>query len=107
MNMSRSAAILWCPHCKTLIECPSKHPSAVGSEGSTGGGFRIPHHEELQYFQRMRYCLDCSNEFWTAEVEWKFLDELAKRRTENAKLQATVETTAKKLNEVSKWLQQQ
>jgi hypothetical protein len=43
----------------------------------------------------------------TAEVEWKFLDELAKRRTENAKLQATVETTAKKLNELGKWLHEQ
>lgn len=110
--MTRSAATIWCPSCEEYSPCRSLSSSeAAEFERRRGPRFYKVDHEDIQFFLRFRRCGKCDEEFQTAEVEMKFLDELVKLRTALAgiKIHATsyeedAKNVAQKLNGLGEWL---
>lgn len=86
--MSRSAAQMWCPICKDYTACKSIIPPR---QGEPGNRFSLHDHDDLQFFRRFRQCVECGEDFETAEIDIDFLHELGRLRTNVAVLRAQLQ----------------
>jgi len=107
--MARSAAQLWCPRCKEVHPCHSMNPSEIGETG--GRRFSMIGADDVEFVRRFRRCDECGEDFETAEVETRFLDELVKLRsaladlkTNAAAYQVDADKAASQLKKLSKSL---
>lgn len=79
---------MYCPNCKQIQVCQAVPRSSVGLESAQRILFL--EHSDIQWFRRVRQCLECDHVFVTAEVNETFLDELVELRAAlgNIKLNA-------------------
>lgn len=87
--MTRSAAQMWCPKCEDYCACKSINPSLFGVQ--SGNRLFIIKHDDLKFFRRFRQCVECGDEFETAEIEAKFVHELSELRDSLAALRAQLQ----------------
>ena len=80
---------MYCPSCEEIQVCQAIPPSSVGLESSQRIGFTD--HTDIQWFRRVRQCLDCNNVFISAEVNETFLDELVELRSALGKIKLNAE----------------
>jgi hypothetical protein len=69
---------MYCPHCKDIAVCSAIPLSNVGE--SSGQRKYMSKYPDINLFQRARRCNTCSEEFLTAEVDDRFLEELIELR---------------------------
>ena len=68
-----------CPYCGDIQECKAVPASSIGLESAQRWG--RTDHTDIQWFRRVRKCLECENVFITAELDQDFLDELVELRS--------------------------
>ena len=68
----------WCAKCKDVQVCAAVNPSQLGER--SGQRWFKPDHTDIQWFRRGLICQKCGTEWFTAEVEEKFLNELVELR---------------------------
>lgn len=68
----------WCPYCRSITVCKAVNPSQLGAK--SGQRWQYTQHQDIRWFRRGLICQDCGHEWFSAEVEEKFLKELTELR---------------------------
>ena len=77
--MSEGGTKMHCPFCSEIQECKAVPASTIGLESAQRWG--RTDHTDIQWFRRVRKCLECEEIFVTAEIDQDFLDELVQLRS--------------------------
>ena len=92
-----------CPYCADIRECKVIPPSTIGLESAQRWG--RTDHTDIQWFRRVRKCLECDNVFITAELDQDFLEELVQLRSALGDIKLNAEQYLKESMSASKTLQ--
>ena len=92
MRVSKGGTDMYCPGCEEISTCQAV-PAAQITFDSEDYCQRWSHgeHEDINWFQRGRICLNCEHEFITAEVDKVFLTELVELRDALADIKENAE----------------
>lgn len=93
---------MYCPSCRTIRVCQSPSLSSIGE--SSGQRWRHTEHADLNWFRRARRCLTCGEEFITAELNEKYLDELVELRNALSEVKQKAEQFVTKSKSATKSL---
>jgi hypothetical protein len=69
---------MYCPSCQEIQVCQAIHGGKVGLKG--GQRWQRTDYPDIQWFRRVRQCLNCSEVFITAEIREDILEELVALR---------------------------
>jgi hypothetical protein len=78
MKSEQGGTRMFCPYCEKIEVC--KAVPLTWLDGNSGQRLYRADHSDIQWFRRSRECLSCSNQFYTAEIDEDFLDELVQLR---------------------------
>ena len=93
---------MWCPSCEDITECKAIPPGTVGLASAQRWG--RTDHTDIQWFRRVRQCLNCDGVFITAEMNEAFLDELVELRSALGKIKLNAEQYVRESAAASKSL---
>ena len=77
-NSGEGGTKKWCPFCKDITVCKAVNPSQLGAK--SGQRWQYEQHQDIKWFRRGLICQVCGHEWFSAEVEEKFLKELTELR---------------------------
>jgi hypothetical protein len=103
MRVKQGGTRIYCPNCKEETICSSRSLERYLDDG-TGQHWEHTRHPDLQWFRRGRHCLTCLEDFVTAEVTEKFIDELVELRDALAAIKASVTSFTKQSQRTAKSL---
>jgi transcriptional regulator NrdR family protein len=103
MKEKEGGTKMHCPYCGEIQECKAVAPSTIGLESAQRWG--RTDHTDIQWFRRVRKCLECENVFITAELDQDFLEELVQLRSALGDIKLNAEQYLKESMAASKTLQ--
>jgi hypothetical protein len=95
---------MWCSECERITTCKAVSPREVNPELSSARRWRYETHTDVQWFRRGRICLECDNEFVTAETREDFISELVELRDALGEIKKNAEKYIRESESASKSL---
>jgi hypothetical protein len=96
---------MWCPECESIEVCRAIPAADVTYDTSDYCQRKyFTGHDDLQFFQRGRQCLECGYEFLTGEINLQFLTELTDLRDALSDLKKHAEQYSEESKKASKSL---
>ena len=102
MRYPQGGTQIYCPNCKTVTVCKAVTPSSAGYD--SGQRFHKTTHLDVSWFRRIRICKECEEDFPTAELDERFVDELVELRDALAEIKQSAEAYIRQSNSASKSL---
>ena len=101
-KVAKGGTDMYCPSCRKIRVCSSPSLSSIGE--TSGQRWHHTEHSDLHWFRRARVCLTCHEEFVTAELNAKYLDELVELRNALADVKTKAEQFVSKSKSATKSL---
>ena len=105
MRVTKGGTDMFCPSCKKITTCKAIPAAQITwNTKDYGQRWQFAKHNDINWFQRGRECLNCAHEFVTAEVNKNFLDELVELRNALSSIKVNAEEYIKESEAASQSL---